>query len=461
MFILKKNKSEFKMECKTLTTVGIGIALGQLSQILMSAIDVYMISILGEKFLAGEALVSSLNLLAYLFCMGLVMVIPPLVGEAKGENNNRRVSDLMKNGYLISIGAALVQVLYLIIIPWIVRFIIHDSAVVNVSYMYAYGLIPGIIPWTIFMFIRLILATYGDVKFSSIISLLGVVINFFGNYLLIYDNKFFHGLGVVGCALSTSITNILQLLAIFLYVKYAYNKEISKYMLAKGGTISKKIIYKIINLGIPSGFTFFSEQFIFTATSLLIGRLSSTSLAAYNVVIQWLNIFYMFPIGIANSASMRVGETIGEKNKAKNKIVIKSAFTLFLVYAVIIVGLIIIKNHSLIYMIIDNSYKNMSVIELASNYMYWIAIIFVINSIIAIIAGILRGFKETKAPLVLVLLLYWIFGVGSSLIFSILLQENGVFIGIVLGLTLTLVGMCVVLKNNIRKTYSTMEEVDL
>ncbi len=97
-------------------------------------------------------------------------------------------------------------------------------------------------------------------------------------------------------------------------------------------------------------------------------------------------------------------------------------------------------------MIIDNSYKNMSVIELASNYMYWIAIIFVINSIIAIIAGILRGFKETKAPLVLVLLLYWIFGVGSSLIFSILLQENGVFIGIVLGLTLTLVGMCVVLK---------------
>lgn len=169
----------------------------------------------------------------------------------------------------------------------------------------------------------------------------------------------------------------------------------------------------------------------------------------------------MFPIGIANSASMRVGETIGEKNKVKNKIVIKSAFTLFLVYAVIIVGLIIIKNHSLIYMIIDNSYKNMSVIELASNYMYWIAIIFVINSIIAIIAGILRGFKETKAPLVLVLLLYWIFGVGSSLIFSILLQENGVFIGIVLGLTLTLVGMCVVLKNNIRKTYSTMEEVDL
>lgn len=460
MFIFKKNKSEIKMECKTLINVGIGIAVGQLSQVLMSTIDVYMISTLGKKFLAGGTLVSSLNLLVSLFCMGLIMVIPPLVGEAKGENNNKQVANLMKNGYLISIVVALVQVLYLISIPWILKFIIHDSSIVNVAYMYVYGLIPGIIPWVIFMFIRLTLATYGDVNFSSIISLLGIVVNFFGNYFLIYDSKSFHGLGVAGCALSTSITNILQLLAMFLYVKYACNKEVSKYILARGGIISKKTIFKILNLGIPSGFIFFSEQIIFTATSLLIGRISSTSLAAYNIGIQWLNIFYMFPIGIANSASIRVAETIGEKNKSKNKIVIKSTFTVFLVYAVIIVALIIIKNHTLIYMIIDNSYENMLVIELASGYMYWIAVIFVVNSIIAIIAGILRGFEETRAPLLLVFLLYWIFGIGNSLIFSILLQENGVFIGMILGLIVTLIGMCVCLKNNIRKAYSTMKEVD-
>lgn len=461
MINVKKNRSDFKNECKKLTIVGIGIALGQLSQVLMGLSDVSMISVLGRNPLAGGTLVSSLNLLASLFSMGFILVIPPLIGVAKGENNSKKVSDIMKNAYIISICIALLQSIYLACMPSVLKLIVNDGDLISIVSEYAYGLIIGILPWTIFMLVRLVLAVYGDIVFSSIVSLVGVLVNIIGNYLLIYNNRLFHGLGVFGSALSTSITNWVMLIIILIYIKYSFQKVNAKVLLASMGEISRDIIFKILKLGIPSGFTFFSEQLIFTGTSILISKFSSTSLASYNVALQWLNIFYMFPVGLSNAAAMRVGESIGERSQINIKRVIKSTFFLFFTYSAMIVGLIASQSYKLISMIVENSIENQEIIQVASQFMYWIAVIFILNSSIAIVAGILRGYEETKAPLFLIFLMYWVFGIGSSLIFSIFLKETGIFVGMILGLLLTSIGMYFSLVSKMKKSANVFDKVEI
>ncbi|WDV46533.1 MATE family efflux transporter [Clostridiaceae bacterium M8S5] len=426
-------------EGKTILAMAIGLSLGQLSQVLISLTDVKMVSVLGEKALSAATLASLLNLLISLFSMGCIIVIPPMIGEAKGANDKNKIYDITKNGYIMCLLLIIVHIVFYLACIVVLRFIIPDSSITHSVTQYLYGLIPGIPAWILFIYIRFILASHSDVIVATVISLLGVLINFVGNYILIYQK----GLNIIGSSISTSITNWLLIVLILSYYFISFAKKNELKALSTKGKISKPILKEIAFIGIPSGCTFFSEQLIFTASSMMIGSFGYMSLASYNISLQWLTVFYMLPVGLANALSIRVGQCLGERDKNKLTLSLQTVMIMLGVYVILVVLVIVFYNHKLVNLVVSKDIVSNQLLTKTSKYMYFMACIFILNSIIAIMAGIMRGFKETKIPLYFVIFIYWAWGTGLAYVLSKYFDENGLLTGLTTGLLLACIGIVI------------------
>ncbi len=59
-------------------------------------------------------------------------------------------------------------------------------------------------------------------------------------------------------------------------------------------------------LGIPVGAIFFTETLLFTGLSVLLGYFGKVAQAAHGIVLLWLNVALMLPIGVSQAAMVRV-----------------------------------------------------------------------------------------------------------------------------------------------------------
>ena len=68
---------------------------------------------------------------------------------------------------------------------------------------------------------------------------------------------------------------------------------------------------RLLKLGSPIGVCFFMETSLFTAVSLLLGRLGADIVAGHQVAINVASITFMVPLGLALAITVRVGTRDG------------------------------------------------------------------------------------------------------------------------------------------------------
>jgi MATE family multidrug resistance protein len=149
----------------------------------------------------------------------------------------------------------------------------------------------------------------GNTRLPMRASLVAMVLNVAGNWLLIDGHLGAPALGVRGAAVAStaaSATAFLGLLAVFV----RGGRKV------RSGALRASELLRLLRFGIPSGLNWFFEFLAFSFfMNVVVAGLGTTSLAALMAVIQVNSVAFMPAFGIASAGAILVGQAIGAARK--------------------------------------------------------------------------------------------------------------------------------------------------
>lgn len=157
-----------------------------------------------------------------------------------------------------------------------------------------------------------IIRVHGWTKQAMYVSLGMNIIHIIGNYVLIFGKFGFPELGVEGAAISSVASRFLALLVFFWLLYKAFNVEIK---LRYYFNLSKKYVFQILRIGVPSAFEQVMYQgcqvvFLYYATYL-----GASSLAARQYASNISMFTYLFAIALGMGTSIIIGRYVGANEK--------------------------------------------------------------------------------------------------------------------------------------------------
>ena len=421
----------FKKHIKETVKLAVPVSIGQLGHTMMGFVDSLMVGKLGAAPLAAAALVNGLFFLILVIGIGMTMAITPLVAIAKGSKNNGECGVVLRQGLLINLITAIILLFVIFFGSELIVYLNQpkDVEVLAVSYLKILGI--SVIPFMLFQIYRQFLEGLSDVKPPMYLAISANIVNAFLNWVLIFGNLGFNAYGLDGAGYATTITRSLMALALMFYVinseKY---KEYDPSLKFKSFNI--KMIKRLVGIGLPSGFQYFLEVAAFAFGAIMVGWMGTIQLAAHQIAINLASATYMVILGISAAGTIRVGNSVGERDiyntRAAGFSVIALAAFVELIFGIMFITL---KNYlPLIYI------SDVEVVELASSLLIVAAVFQIFDGIQAVAFGALRGLTDVKVPLIVVFGSYWLFAipVGYLLGFNFELGAVGVWIGYAVGL---------------------------
>ena len=246
------------------------IMLSQLGHVVVGVVDSLMVGRLGTEELAAVSLSNSFFNFVLLFGIGLSYGITPLISSSKGENKNKSIGVILYNGLLINFLFAIFLSFILIISKFILLELDQNKNVLELTFPYLDVIAISLIPLMIFQTFKQYIEGLGFTKQPMVISVIANVLNIVLNYLLIFGVGGFPRLEVLGAGYASLISRVFMMFCIIIYVLQTkkFNNFINQLNFL---SIKRKIINKILAIGVPSGFQFVFEIGSFSIAAVMIG----------------------------------------------------------------------------------------------------------------------------------------------------------------------------------------------
>jgi len=220
---------------------------------------------------------------------------------------------------------------------------------------------------------------------------------------------------------------------------YIFYSDAYKKFHFKLGNYSKQLINRMLHIGIPAGIQFIFEVSAFGFSAIMMGWLGTTALAAHQIAINLATISYMTTSGLGAAATIRVGHYLGKKDTINLR---QAGFTLIGLGAIIMIawGVLFIVGKNFLPSLYIN---DVAVLAIAAPLMIIAGFFQLSDGLQVVCIGALRGLQDVKIPSILIFVAYWIIGlpVGYVLGFKLNYGANGIWIGLLAGLTVTAAAM--------------------
>ena len=152
----------------------------------------------------------------------------------------------------------------------------------------------------------------------------------------------------------------------------------------------------------------------------------------------------MVPLGLAQAGSVRVGNAAGRQDLYAIGLAGRAVVILALAFAVLSAAIFLILPETLIRLFLETNAKNVELVVFHAVPMLYMAAAFQVFDALQVASGSnLRGLQDTKIPMIIASLSYWIVGMGSAYIlaFPLGLGGAGVWGGLVVGLAVAAVAL--------------------
>lgn len=412
--------------------------LSNLGHVTMGVCDNVMVGHLGASELAAAGLALVAFNVLLLFGIGVSYAITPLVATANGEKNDHDVIETFRHGLIINVVTSLALVAIVYLGKNILYHIRQPEEVVSLALPYLSIITASIIPVLIFQTFKQFAEGLSNTRLAMVIIIFTNIVNVVLNYVLIYGHAGFPALGLNGAGWATFASRIFMALTIAVYIYYS--RAFHKYRSAfSWGNYSGKLFNKMLHIGIPSGAQFIFEVAAFDFSLVMMGWLGTTTQAAHQITINMATVTYMTTAGLAAAATVRVSYFLGNKDFHNLKVAAYSllgmAIVLMGVCAIIFIG----GRHVLPHFYIDDA----DVIPIASKLLIIAGLFQLSDGAQVVCTSALRGLQDVKIPSLLIFICYWIISLplGYVLAFHVNLGATGIWLGLLIGLTLTAIAM--------------------
>lgn len=419
-------------EAKAVSKLGAPIITGQLAQMSMGFVDTIMAGNLSPNDLAAIAIGSSFVNPIFVFSIGLLMALNPIVAQHMGARRLDEIGRTVRHALYLAVVLAAISFILIRHLDWAMQLLGIEPAVQELSTGYMRAMSWGFLPIIAYLVLRFFNEGLSVTKPTMWFALLGLVINIIGNYVFMYGKLGFPKMGAVGTGWASALVAWIMFFAMLIFT--LTNKPYKRFELFS--TVKKpdwKYIKEILSVGVPNGMSAFMEVSMFAMVALFMGMLGTTIVAGHQIAINIGSIIFMIPLGFSSAISVRVGTYIG-KNDRENARLAGYAGIFLCVLVAIVMATVLVTIPELLVSIYTNDTQ---VTEIAVVLLLMAAIFQVSDGLQVSGAGALRGLKDTTIPMIVNFIAYWVIGLPIGYLIGIYWKfgPTGLWVGLIAGLT--------------------------
>ncbi len=237
-----------------------------------------------------------------------------------------------------------------------------------------------------------------------------LVVNAFGNWLLIFGNWGFPEMGVAGAAVATVIGWLVRAGVMFVAMLLPSFHE--RFETRTSWRYDGRKMRELMRIGIPTSVQWLVDIGAWLVFMMIIvPPLGATVLAASNVGLQYMHLSFMPAVGLGIALSSKVGFAIGEKRPEEAELYTSVAARLMIAYMAAVGVLFFAARHGLMWLFNADP----AVIEAGAAVLIWAAIFQAFDAMCITYMNALRGAGDTFWPAVMTFVCCWVIFVGGGL----------------------------------------------
>lgn len=275
------------------------------------------------------------------------------------------------------------------------------------------------------------------------LTVIGIPMNIFLNWVFIFGNLGAPELGVKGAAIASVTTQVITLAAILAYALWLpQTRPIA--LMRRFWRPDWPAFRAIFWLGLPVGLTLVAEIGMFVGTNIMMGWFGTRELAAHGIALQLASITFMFHLGMSNAGTIRAGQARGLGDAVMLRDAAATVITVSVAFGVLTSLWFMLAPGPLVALYLDPSNPEApSILALATGLMFWAALFQLVDALQVQGLGLLRGVQDTRVPMVLAAISYWVIGLPAAylLAFKVGMGPAGLWAGLLVGLSVAAVLM--------------------
>ncbi len=412
-------------------TLAVPVVLSELGWMAQGVVDNIMVGKLGAVAIGAVALGNAVYYTPSLFGIGLLLGLDTLVSQAYGRKDHDDCHRWLAQGvYLACIVTPPLMVLIAAASYGFMRFgVIPEVAVLSGGYLRILNW--GTLPLLLYGGTRRYLQGVGQVRVITVTYVLANLLNWFGNWVLIYGKFGMPALGVNGSAISTCVSRVAMAAALLGFA-WRYERKRGHPLFQHWAGPQFDRLRKLVQIGAPAAGQIVLEVGAWNLSTFAAGYLTPVALATHAIALNYASISYMVPLGMSAAAAVSVGHAVGAGDPERARRAGWLALALGTSFMLMAAVVFLVAPKPLIEL-----YTRDPRVLIVGPSLLWIAAAFqIFDGIQTVCTGALRGLGETRVPMIANLVGYWAMGLplGFTLCFVLKWGIYGMWIGITLAL---------------------------
>lgn len=301
-------------EYRTLVRLGLPVVLTQLGVIVVSFADTMMVAAYDTTALAASAFVNSIFVVVTVMQIGFAAGLTPLVGALYSRGDSAGVGGMLKAGLSANAVVSLAFTLLLGILYFFLDHLGQPGEILPMARPAYLLMLGSLLPMAIFNTFQQTSNGCTDTATPMWLIMAGNVFNICGNYALIFGRFGCPELGLTGAALSTLMTRVLVMVA--MWAIFANSQSRKRQMSAFGslrvlGEKGRRLVRRVWNTSYPVMIQSGVECFLWTFGAIVSGWFGTVALASYQVVNTIAQLGFMIYMGFCVATSIRVANLTG------------------------------------------------------------------------------------------------------------------------------------------------------
>lgn len=430
--------SPFRVELGETVRLAGPLALANVLQMAVFAIDVIFVARLGQEALAASSLAVALFALIAFGFTGLTGAVAALIAAEQGRGLHavREIRRSTRMALWLAVGCALIGMGVCAFGEALMLATGQDPAVSALAGQFLLVLSFALVPMLVANVLRAFVSTMGRPVFATAITALAILVNALGNYAFVFGHLGAPELGLRGSALASVLTALATVVAYVIAIRQ--DRRLRRYhVFGYWWRPEWSRLREIAKVGLPICMTVIAEAGLFSGAAFLMGRIGAAELAAHTVALQVAAFFFQVPFGVGQAATIRVGYHYGAGDAAAiaragwAALVVGFAFVGISASAMLLIPELILSAYLDVHAV-----ANAALVAFAVQYLAVGAAFQLFDGAQAVAAGVLRGLQDTRIPMVVAIVGYWLPGFGTAVVLGFFtpLEGVGVWIGLAVGL---------------------------
>ena len=419
-------------EAQSLLRLATPIAAIALVSMGMSVTDAAMVArLFGPEALAAVAVGSDLYSILYYFGAGVLSGLAPFYTAAVVRADPAEQLRLQRIGWIgvLFVAALLVPIVYSA--PGWLRPLGIDPALLDQGRGYTRAMALTLLPMLGVVLYRTMLTAAEKPRVFLCVTLTMLPLNAAFNYVFMIGTGPIPTLGITGAGVSSFLVATFSLVVLAI---------IGRVDAPAPGPIrfDWSALFAVLRVGLPIGITAVAEVGVYLGATIYAATLGAADAAAHVLVLRVAGVAYAIPMALLQASMVRMARADTLADPALQRAVIRSSLWLGLAGGILLFAGLTTTAESLASTFLGTDGLG-NAVGLAAGLLILLAVIELFESPCLAAAGLLRGRKDTGAPMMFTIAGNWIIGAPLGIYLCEMHQMGitGVWIGLLVGMGVT------------------------